>query len=178
LHLLGITRCDNISDFAAFGVTSFDSTSAFRQAFKDDKDNYHLLDRTYTAVRVPQVDGNPKLKALINAGRISQKEAVARERDCLRALREFDRGTLTSGQAVNALLSYEELFSGRQNYIASYTETLEDTPWKSCKCGICEQAGINVVMFRGSERNKRRGFHNLYVFRQRLDRELGRRSAA
>jgi hypothetical protein len=33
-------------------------------------------------------------------------------------------------------------------------------------------------MFRGSERNKRRGFHNLYVFRQRLDRELRRRSAA
>ena len=60
LHLLGITRCNNISEFATFGVTSFDSTSAFRQAFKDDKDNYHVLDRTYTAVRVPQVDGNPE----------------------------------------------------------------------------------------------------------------------
>ena len=41
LHLLGITRCSNISEFASYGVTSFDSTSAFRQAFKDDKDNYH-----------------------------------------------------------------------------------------------------------------------------------------
>ena len=35
-----------------------------------------------------------------------------------------------------------------------------------------QKAGINVILFRGSERNKRRGFHNLYVFRQRLDREL------
>jgi hypothetical protein len=178
LHLLGITRCSNISEFATFGVTSFDSTSAFRQAFKDDKDNYHVLDRTYTAVRVPQVDGNPKLKALIKAGRISQKEAVLRERECLNALYSYDRGELKPRQAVDALLRYEELFSGRQDYAATYAETLEDAPWKNCECGICKQAGINVIIFRGSERNKRRGFHNLHVFKQRLDRELGRRSAA
>ena len=56
-------------------MTSFDSTSAFRQAFKDDKDNYHTADRTYTALRVPQVDGNPKLKARIQAGRVSPGES-------------------------------------------------------------------------------------------------------
>ncbi len=172
LHLLGITRCDNISEFATFGVTSFDSTSAFRQAFKDDKNNYHTLDQNYTAVRVPQVDGNPKLKALIKAGQMSQKEAVLRERECLRALYDYDRGELAVQQAVDALLHYEELFSGRQDYRVAYTQTLEEAPWKNCKCGICEQVGINVVLFRGSERNKRRGFHNLYIFRQRLDREL------
>jgi len=178
LHLLGITRCSNISEFATFGVTSFDSTSAFRQAFKDDKDNYHVLDRTYTAVRVPQVDGNPKLKAAIKAGRISQKEAAIRERECLTSLYEYDRGITSLQQTVAALMYYEELFSGRHDYTAAYTETLEKSPWKHCGCRICEQAGINVILFRGSERNKRRGFHNLYVFRQRLDRELGRRSAA
>ena len=124
------------------------------------------------------VEAVPKLKALIKAGRISQKEAILRERECLRALYEYESGTLTSSQAVNALLSYEGLFSGRKNYTAAYTEILEDAPWRDCKCGICEQSGINVILFRGSERNKRRGFHNLYVFRQRLDRELGRRSAA
>ena len=37
LHLLGITRCSNISEFASYGVTNFDSTSAFRQAFKTTK---------------------------------------------------------------------------------------------------------------------------------------------
>jgi hypothetical protein len=178
LHLLGITRCSNISQFATFGVTSFDSTSAFRQAFKDDKDNYHTLDRTYTAVRVPQVDGNPKLKDLIRAGRISQKEAVARERKCLQALHGYDSGDVPRQQAIDALLHYEDLFDGRQDYTTAYNEILEDTPWKRCECGICEQASINVVLFRGSERNKRRGFHNLYVFRQRLNRELDTRSAA
>src|SRR5262249_867056 len=171
LHLLGITRCSNISRFAKFGVTSFDSTSAFRQAFKDDKDNYHVLERTYTAVRVPQVDGNPKLKALIQAGRISQKEAIERERACLQALHGYDHGKVQLRQAIDALLRYEELFDGRQDYTDVYGETLQDAPWKKCKCGICERAGINVVLFRGSERNKRRGFHNIYVFRQRLDRE-------
>ena len=79
LHLLGITRCSNIGEFASLGVTSFDSTSAFRQAFKDDQDNYHTPDRTYTAIRVPQVDGNPKLKARIQAGRVSQDKAIQLE---------------------------------------------------------------------------------------------------
>jgi hypothetical protein len=178
LHLLGITRCSNISRFAKFGVTSFDSTSAFRQAFKDDRDNYHMLDRTYTAVRVPQVDGNPKLKALVQAGRISQREAVERERACLQALYGFDRGEVPLRRVMDTILRYEELLKGRQDYSAAYTEILEDAPWKECRCGICEQAGINVVLFRGSERNKRRGFHNLHVFKRRLDRELYTRSAA
>jgi hypothetical protein len=178
LHLLGITRCNNISEFATFGITSFDSTSAFRQAFKDDKDNYHVLDRSYTAVRVPQVDGNPKLMAAIKAGRISQKEASIREHECLASLYEYDRGATSLQHAVAALMHYEELFSGRHDYTAAYAETLEESPWKYCRCRICEHAGINVILFRGSERNKRRGFHNLYVFRQRLDRELDRRSAA
>jgi hypothetical protein len=36
---------------------------------------------------------------------------------------------------------------------------------------------VEVVLFRGSERNKRRGFHNLVVFYERLQRHLaGRRS--
>jgi hypothetical protein len=30
-----------------------------------------------------------------------------------------------------------------------------------------------VILFRGAERNRRRGFHNLGVFYRRLHRELG-----
>ena len=50
------------TEFASHGVTSFDSTSAFRQAFMDDRKNYHTTDDAYVAIRVPQVDGNPTLK--------------------------------------------------------------------------------------------------------------------
>ena len=76
LHLLGITRIDSMDEFADHGVTSFDSTSAFRQSFMDDRKNYHTTDRAYVAMRVPQVDGNPTLKRAILAGSVSQREAI------------------------------------------------------------------------------------------------------
>jgi hypothetical protein len=172
LHLLGITRSAQMPKFSAFGVTSFDSTSAFRQAFKDDKDNYHTPERTYTALRVPQVDGNAKLKAQIQAGRVAQREAVEREQNCLRLLRQYDVGNAPMQAVLGALSSYQEIFDNGRDYSQAYRTTLEESPWKKCQCGICERAGIDVAIFRGSERNKRRGFHNVYAFRQRLDREL------
>jgi hypothetical protein len=178
LHLLGITRSAQMAEFAALGVTSFDSTSAFRQAFKDDKDNYHTPDGTYTALRVPQVDANPKLKARVQAGRVAQREAVEREQACLRLLHDYDSGDAPVQTVLDALSSYQEIFDGRRDYSPAYRTILEQSPWKKCACGICEQVGIDVAIFRGSERNKRRGFHNVYAFRQRLDRELIAGSAA
>lgn len=173
LHLLGVTRTDEIPQFAQLGVTSFDSTSPFRQAFKDDKDNFFTLDSTYVALRVPQVDANTKLKKLIAAGRIDQGKAIRAERHCLSALRRYDEGKEQIEVALEALLDYERMVGGPVNHEAEYRRTLECMPWKGCRCGLCESAGIDIVVFRGSERNKRRGFHNLSVFRDRLDRRLG-----
>jgi hypothetical protein len=174
-HLLGVTRRSNISEFISYGVTSFDSTSAFLQAFKDDKDNYHTADRTYMAIRVPQVDGLPRLKKQILAGKVDQGAAIQRERACLQALQEYDTGEISVKHVIDALLDYYEII-GFGGYEEAYRNVLDDSPWKSCPCSICAKAGINVIIFRGAERNKRRGFHNLYVFRQRLDRELDARS--
>ena len=75
LHLLGVTRTESIPRFAEFGVASFDSTSPLRQAFKDARDNYYTLDRAYTAIRIPQVDGNATLQKLILSGVVDQAEA-------------------------------------------------------------------------------------------------------
>lgn len=172
LHLLGITRCEHLDAFSACGVTSFDSTSPFRQSFKDDRDNYYALDRAYIALRVPQVDGNPRLKARIRAGRVNQAVAVEMEQRCLRLLRGYDAGEATLAATVDALARYEEVWEGLPARVAGYEEFLSAAPWKHCPCGICEVAGIEVAIFRGSERNKRRGFHNLFVFRQRLERQL------
>ncbi|MEX1362167.1 MAG: tRNA-guanine transglycosylase DpdA, partial [Nannocystaceae bacterium] len=91
-HLLGVTRVEHIGAFKSFGVASFDSTSPLRQAFKDDKDNYYTLDRTYTALRVPQVQGNAKLEKRIRAGEVDQGVARKAEQKCLRFLAEFDAG--------------------------------------------------------------------------------------
>src|SRR5205814_3244237 len=103
LHLLGVTRVEHVGTFARHGVTSFDSTSPFRQSFKDDRDNYYLLDGALTAVRVPQVEGNPRLKARIQAGEIDQGLALKLEDRCLSLLRAYDRGEAQIDDAVAAL---------------------------------------------------------------------------
>jgi hypothetical protein len=172
LHLLGIMREESAVQFAELGVTSFDSTSAFRQSFKDDRDNYHTVGRKYTAIRVPQVDGNAKLKKNIEAGRIVQKVAMRLERECMTALLEYDGDDADQNRILNLLREYDQVVGNRKDYTEAYGQTLQDAPWKRCDCRICREAGVNVIIFRGSERNKRRGFHNIYAFRKRIDREL------
>lgn len=168
LHLLGITRVESIEAFAHLGVTSFDSTSAFRQSFKDDKDNFHTFDTTYTAIRVPQVDANVKLKRAILAGQVSQKEAIAAERHALDVLRQFDRGAAAIDDVLEAVLGYDKLIGVLKDYEAPYRRTLADRPWQTCGCGLCEKYGIEMIIFRGTERNKRRGFHNLSVLAAKM----------
>ena len=170
LHLLGVTRTDEMKTFESLGVTSFDSTSPFRQSFKDDRDNYYVLDGTYVAIKVPQVDGNASLKRRIKSGVVDQRAAINAERQCLKALRDFDGGTVDVEVALEAIGDYIMIADSKEIRIDDYRRTLEDEPWRHCACGLCDEAGIDIVMFRGSERNKRRGFHNLTVFRQRIER--------
>jgi hypothetical protein len=172
IHLLGVTRVDHVHEFTRHGVTSFDSTSPLRQAFKDETDNYYWGETTYSALRVPQVDANPALKKRIAAGMIDQRTAITAERHCLEVLRAFDSGTSTIEDCVESLRQYELIYDGKKDRSDRYRRTLEAAPWKECTCGICDQVGIEVIIFRGSERNKRRGFHNLAIFRGTLDNRI------
>ncbi|WP_024875943.1 tRNA-guanine transglycosylase DpdA [Saccharomonospora piscinae] len=174
LHLLGISRYDDVRSFAGHGVTSFDSTSPFQQSFKDERNNYHTATRKYMAVRVPQVGGNTKLKKRIEAGEIDQGQAVKRERAALDLLRRYDRDEVDVDPVLEALSDYSQLWNGKDDRTEQYRSTLTARPWRECPCSICRAVGIEVVLFRGSERNKRRGFHNLYVFEQQLRKQLGR----
>ena len=36
-------------------------------------------------------------------------------------------------------------------------------------CAICSDVGVEVIIFRNSNRNKRRGFHNLWQFMRELE---------
>jgi hypothetical protein len=173
LHLLGVTRLDRIQEFQELGVTSFDSTSPLRQAFKDDKDNYYTPERTYCAIRVPQVEGNAKMRNRITAGEVVQQDARRLERACLEALERLDRGQCEVGEAVEALRAYEKIHDEKNDRSGAYEEILRDRPWKACPCEICRRLGIHVMLFRGAERNRRRGFHNLFVFYRQMRRETG-----
>ena len=75
-------------------------------------------------------------------------------------------------QVLAPLREYDCLFDGRKDRTEDYREVLTDRPWKNCPCSVCRQIGIDVVFFRGAERNRRRGFHNVFITYQRLHREL------
>ncbi|MED5370935.1 MAG: tRNA-guanine transglycosylase DpdA [Myxococcota bacterium] len=167
LHLFGITRLENFQVFRDAGVASFDSTSPLRQAFKDAKDNYYSASGHYSAVRVPQADVYPKLVRRIRKGEVERLEAVRLERACLESLYALDRGEVRVSEAMEALRSYEGLFGGNSKW-AAVKRTLEDKPWQSCECPICREIGIDVVIFRGANRNRRRGFHNLLFTQKTL----------
>jgi len=169
LHLLGITRIDSMKSFAAHGVASFDSTSPFRRAFKDATDNYFTATGNFTALRVPQVEGNRQLHVMVAAGRVNQAAARRMERDALAAIRGFDKGTASKEEVLESLAAYNHLCDDtNEDRLARYGVTLDARPWQDCPCDICRTAGVEVIIFRGSERNKRRGFHNIWVTHEML----------
>lgn len=176
LHLLGITRLEQLREFESYGAYSFDSTSPLLQAFKSDKDNYHLKDKSFVALRIPQVGENAKLKARILSGEVAQEAAQKAEREALRAVKAYAENQAPLTEALDALLIYATLFDehlaqkpakARQR-AEQYRATLESQVWRKCCCAICKKIKHHVVLFRGAERNRRRGFHNLYNFNERL----------
>jgi len=175
LHLLGVTRTEQMPSFARFGVASFDSTSPLRQAFKDDKNNYYTLAGAYTAIRVPQTDGNASLQKRIRAGQVKQEEARRLEKACLRAMDQFETGQSSLESTIRLLREYEQLYDPRRDHTEAYRRVLEDRPWKHCACDICRELGHHVILFRGAERNRRRGLHNVWVFYRRLHQHLQHR---
>ena len=172
LHLLGVTRTENVREYERFGVASLDSTSPLRQAFKDDKDNYYTLSRTFTAVRIPQVEGNPKLQKMIASGELPQGRARELERAALAAMAGIDADPSTVPLALDALLRYDEFCGVKKDHREAYREVLTERPWTSCACEVCKDLGHHVILFRGAERNRRRGFHNVWTFYRRLQAQL------
>ncbi|GGB81987.1 hypothetical protein GCM10011352_04720 [Marinobacterium zhoushanense] len=177
LHLLGISRVEHVEAYKRYGVSSFDSTSPLQQAFKDSKKNYHSLDgQSYIAVRVPQVDGNPALMRAIKAGKVDQNKAKVLEKECLEILRKYEKRQATLSDTLTVLREYEVItgiVKGKASLLPQYEQTLGDRPWENCSCDICRTIGIETIIFRGAERNRRRGFHNIFVLHEKLKKGLG-----
>ena len=148
IHFLGIARpqialqLDRLTDLVP--DISFDNATYLRIAWARKLENYITLDgRAYTAIRIR--GDSPK------------------ELQLLEKLREYDEGKASFDDVMKALREYVTR-RGEQQYLPYYAKTLRDRPWKECDCPICRSIGIEVVVFRGNDRNRRRGFHNLYVF--------------
>lgn len=173
VHLLGVIRWEHLDEFVRLGVASFDSTSPLRQAFLDSKSNYYTGPEggpAYAAIRVPQSDGNLQLRRRISSGQLAGEKVRELERRSLDLLREYGRGQSDAGlqELLDALDAYVRLIDPKKSWRAKNERTLSDRPWERCACSVCKEAGIEVVMFRGANRNRRRGFHNLFVSYERV----------
>lgn len=157
VHLFGVNRPEFASQFAALGVTSFDSASRLRRAWMDGRKNYFLQDTSFTAIRIPEAQTLAKKTSL----KLDIAERL--EQDALRALRAFDSGRATIDAALDAVVAYAQSAGDQPQRIAhEYRRTLSEQPWKHCPCKICQDIGIEVMIFRGNNRNRRRGFHNIW----------------
>lgn len=165
MHLFGVNRPEYASHFAALGVTSFDSASRLRRAWMDGRRNYFLRDDSFTAIRIPEAQHLAKKRGL------AVERAVRLERQALSSLRAFDRGAASLQVTIEAVAAYAEYAGDQTRRITQdYFRTLSEQPWKRCPCTICRQIGIEVIVFRGNNRNRRRGFHNVWqLYRQLLD---------
>ena len=106
---------------------------------------------------------------MVAEGRGTIEQFREMEANALNALRAYDKGETSIENALDAVLTYDKYIGDdRDVHQKLYRELLEDKPWQQCDCVICRSIGIETVIFRGNNRNRRRGFHNTYVFYKRL----------
>ncbi len=193
LHILGFGKIDNLADFMDFGIASFDTTSPLVRAFKDNRNNYFTPSndsklRYHTAIRIPQVTKNRGLGTLVKKGHFTQAFLLKQEATALDAVRAFDKGQCGIDDTLSAVLDYTRSALSNpntgdspsdqklENVEADCRKMLTDKPWQQCPCRVCQEASVEVAIFRASNRNKRRGIHNMWVFNKQLKRLLGQES--
>lgn len=186
LHLLGFGKIEELRSLEEFGVTSFDTTSPLLRAFKDAKKNYWARASNgdlsyYTAIRIPQATENNKLKQKALEGSLNQEAARRLEDAALKGLRAYSAREISLEESLDAVMEYwsalnwdEETSPTRRAEAAArqrkvYATTLADRPWEDCGCRVCRESGVEALIFRTSNRNKRRGIHNLHVFHTHLN---------
>jgi hypothetical protein len=174
IHVLGFSRFNALREIAKLGVNSIDSASMLRKAWLGAKLNYLTLNGWYSAIRIPQAEGSFRAKRLKQSSAVTPEQLQKLEQDCLRELRSYAAGSgHVPASVVQHLHEYDVLVAGeRPGTEETIRRTLEDRPWQKCGCAICQASGVEVVIFRGNNRNRRRGFHNTHVFYQLLQKVM------
>jgi len=184
IHILGFAKANYLHEFLRYNITSIDTTSPFIRAFKDGKQNYWTREGDkvghYTAIKIPQVHANNRLKNMIRMGVFTQECVIEKEQNALRAVWAYGAGKLDMESALGAVRDYTRITLWTdsaddstlehkiERLMELYRNTLYNRPWDRCKCRVCREIGVDVVIFRSSNRNKRRGIHNLHIFNNYL----------
>ena len=112
---------------------------------------------------------------------------LRKEKIALDSVRSLDAGTISGDSVLQAVMDYHQfLIRGEGDTLENQendlkkteflvARTIKDMPWKHCDCDICRKVGVEVIIFRSSNRNKRRGFHNLHVYHQHLQNTMSNR---
>jgi hypothetical protein len=177
IHVFGVGRLSLLSFFIEQNITSVDSAAPIRQAWLSASENYYTLGSTYAAIRIPVADEERSKKwTLVGRSDASWTHLKEAEERALASVRAFDKGNRGLEATLSDVIEYDKLLAGRKTARASerrwelYKATLNDRPWRLCRCPICKEIGVEVVIFRGNNRNRRRGFHNLWMVRERMNR--------
>jgi len=164
IHLFGIFRPALQSLFRESGIASFDSATYFRKAWLRSDQNYLGTDgQWYAAIRVPPLS-DPRIRQRINMSGHSEVELARLEGEVLTKLHQYEKKKASLRETLDSVRTYDGLLSRAQgidqNLYEAYGETLEKRPWEKCDCPMCSKLGIDVIIFRGKNRNKSRGAHN------------------
>lgn len=175
VHLFGIARFQYMDEFYKLGVRSVDSASMLRKAWLGSDLNFLSKYGWYSAIRVPQSTGSHRAKKIVSDGVLSLEELQKLEKSCLVGLHNYGKSgsNKPSDALLQDLVEYDTLVAGERKKTKERIErTLIDKPWETCGCSICQDAGIDVAIFRGNNRNRRRGFHNTHIFYDLIQRKL------
>lgn len=175
LHMFGLARLNSMDQFARLGVTSVDSASYLRRAWMGSGGQNYLTHegQFFTAIRIPEAGKSFRAKRMVSESRASADHVKRLEVACLAALRGFDQGKSSVDSVVSTIIEFDRLITpDRVPHEHLLRRTLEARPWKACPCDICQRDGIDVIIFRGNNRNRRRGFHNTYIFYRLLQKVL------
>ena len=171
VHLFGVFRPMLQARFKELRVDSFDSASYFRKAWLRSDQNYLAANgRWYAAVRVPMTSDGRTRRRLEDSG-LDSRALEAREARAMSLLCRYGREEAGLQEVLDAVVAYDQHLtraSDVRSMRASYERTLADRPWRTCDCPFCKQAGIHILIFRGANRNKRRGAHNTLMLYQRV----------
>ena len=172
VHLFGILRPNLQPIFQNLGVSSFDSASYLRKAWMSSDRNYLSPDGKgwYGTIRVP-ISTSKAMRDAAQTHSISTERLEELENQCLSSLERFDGTPESKKEILTNIDEYGPLLQrkGEDNhFVDKHKALMKDEPWKKCKCHVCKELGIHVVVFRGANRNRRRGFHNTWVFYHKI----------
>jgi hypothetical protein len=153
LHLFGVWRPSEFHKFMRLGATSFDTATVLRQAWLRFDQGYHLEHETYAAIRVREDVSDAEMT-------LSSIRIAAKEQDDVEEI-------------LKKVVSLDGASKKEPNELTeSYKRTLRDRPWEKCSCPLCMRYGVDMVIFRGNERNMRRGFHNVWHMYESLRQQI------